>query len=145
MPLTIAKLEITEPKLSYSRREVATAKASEYVLETQLARRGLLIGLSIKQDTLQLALVGNLNQNSSSLFKEFIAVSLGRGYDKLDFDLAGLKNLDGAGLAALVWVRNQLQEQHGQLTLSNLSRELRTKLLAVNFQYLVSLADYDYQ
>lgn len=113
-------------------------------LEGRLARRGLMVGLEIQGEYLKLTLVGTLNRKSGRLFKEFVSNALALGYNQLVLDLAMLHSLDGVGMATLVWVHNQVIEQQGHLVIGNLSRQVRTALLAVNLQYMVSLADYEY-
>lgn len=120
-------------------------KSNQPGVEARLARRGLMVGLAMYGDSVQLTLVGNLNQKSSALFKEFMQEVLLQGYTGLIFDLTNLQIVDGNGLASLIWVRNQLVENGGHLTIRNLSSKVRNTLLAVNFQYLVNIADYDYR
>jgi anti-anti-sigma factor len=114
-------------------------------IEANLARRGLMIGLEMQGDNLKFSLVGNLNKKSCTLFKQFVMITIAQGYRKVIFDLTNLQTVDGTGVAALVWVRNQLTENSGQLTVCNLPRKVRKTLFAVNFQYLVNIADYEYR
>lgn len=126
-------------------KSLPVANNSRQSIEASLARRGLMVGLAMQGDKLQLTLMGNLNQKSSALFKEFMGEVLLQGYNELICDMTNLQIVDGSGVASLVWVRNQLLEKGGQLTVSNLSRKVRIGLLAINFHYLVNIADYDYR
>ncbi len=126
-------------------QDVAVKSESPVGLEARLAQRGLIVGLEMEATYLKITLLGTLGQKSSLLFKEFVASALSRGYNNVKLDLANLKAVDGVGLAALVWVRNQLEQSNGQIIVSNLSRSVRATLLAANLHYLVEISDYDYR
>lgn len=113
-------------------------------LEARLARKGLMIGLSMQQNTVVIHLVGKLNNAGSPIFKELLKTFLSNGYSSFVFDLSGLESLDGAGVAALVWTRNQMLEKGGRASVTNPTKEICSKLLALNFQHLVEIESINY-
>jgi anti-anti-sigma factor len=113
-------------------------------LESRLARKGLMIGLSIQRDTVSMHLVGKLTAASSLTFKELMKTFVGNGHTSFVFDLSGLENLDSSGVAALIWARNLMLENSGRLSVTNPSRAICHKLLAINFHHVVEIESISY-
>ena len=106
-------------------------------LERQLVRKHLTIGLEMNGDDLVIYLLGKLDATNAPLFKNFVkTLTENHNTGEVAFDLAGIKSLDGAGVAALVWANNYLS---GRVSVVNPSHNLYQKLVALNFQYLVKI------
>ncbi len=113
-------------------------------IENRLARKGLLIGLSMERNTSVIYLVGKLNTANSPIFKELIKTFISNHYNSFVFDLSGLTGLDSAGVATLVWARNKALEAGGFARVTNPSVELYNRLIAINFQYLVEIENFNF-
>jgi anti-anti-sigma factor len=111
-------------------------------LESRLARKGLMLGLSMEQDTVKMYLVGKLNAGTSPIFKELLKNFLGHQYKSFVFDLSGLETLDGSGVATMVWAHNQMLEFGGRVSVTNPNNSICSKLLAVNFHHLVDIENF---
>jgi anti-anti-sigma factor len=111
-------------------------------LKNRLARKGLMLALSMEQDTVKMYLVGKLNAGTSPIFKELLKSFLGHQYKSFVFDLSGLDTLDGSGVATLVWAHNQMLECGGRASVTNPNKPICSKLLAVNFHHLVDIENF---
>lgn len=111
-------------------------------LMRRLARQGLMLGLSMERNTVKLHLVGKFKANGSAVFKELLNTFLSQGYTSFVFDLSSLHTLDGAGVAALVWARNQAEAAGGRATVTNPNAPLYRRLVSVNFHHLVPIENF---
>jgi anti-anti-sigma factor len=125
---------------------IAIAKAGDTrsAMMQQLAHKGLMLGVGMEQDTVQLHLVGKLTAANSLLFKTLVKTFIANGYTSFVFDLSSLKHLDSAGVAALVNVRNAALEVNGEISVTNPDSELYRKLVAINFHHLIQIENYSF-
>jgi len=114
-------------------------------LESRLARKGLMIGLSMEHNTVKLHLIGKLHAAGSSIFKDLLKTIVSNGYTSIVLDLTALESIDGAGVAALVWLRNQMLEKGDRMTVTNPTPAMYSKLLAINFHFLVEIESFEYR
>src|SRR5690242_6438037 len=99
---------------------VGSSKTSREVsLESRLARKGLMIGLSMEHGAIKVYLVGKLNGATGPLLKELLKTFLNNSYKSFVFDLSGLETLDSTGVATLVWARNLALEAGGYASVTN--------------------------
>jgi anti-anti-sigma factor len=105
-----------------------------------------MFGISIEGEKVKLSLVGKFRADSVPAFKEFFETLLENGYNSVCFDLVGLRSLDGAGVAALVWANNQLREIGGQTSIINPSTTIYRRLLDIKLQYFIQIeCDYNFK
>jgi anti-anti-sigma factor len=123
---------------------VANKETAKMRVEQQLARKGLMVGVSMEQNRVCLNLVGKLNAGNSLLFKELVKTSISNGYTSMTIDLQGLTSLDSAGVAALVAMNVAATEAGGRLTVTNPNTSLFRKLVMVNFHHLVQIESFGY-
>jgi len=108
-------------------------------VERKMSQTGLMVGLSIEEQTVNIRLVGKLIARNAAHFKLFVKTLIEQGYSSCLFDLANLTELDGAGVAALVWANNQMHQIGGCANVTLPNPALYHKLLSLNFQYLVNI------
>ncbi len=127
-------------------KEISVAKIEDNrsALMQQLANKGLMLGVGMEEDTVRLHLVGKLTTANSLLFKSLVKTFIANGYTSFVFDLSDLKNLDSAGVAALVNVRNAALEAGGYVSVTNPDSALYRKLVAINFHHLVQIENYSF-
>jgi len=131
-----ATITLSKNNLFNSNSATQTSTRSE--LERKMARKQLMMALTMDSNTLNVQLVGKLNAASAPLFKEFVK-SVIASNTTVRFDLAQLETLDGAGVAALVWANLQMG---GSVSVANPSQSLFKKLIALNFQHLVQIENF---
>ncbi len=120
----------------------ATTSNADATLTQQLNRKGLLVGLAMEHDTIKMYLTGKLDGANAPIFKELLKNFIQNGYTSFVFDLANLKTLDSAGVAALVRANVMVQEFNGEASVINPTQAVFQKLISVNFHHLVTIEEF---